>query len=85
MYEGRDNNPPLPFYSPPKPFNHQIHPLTHPAANAELKWLNTSKAKQRGAAAKAHALSAFKSAFHALTYPDSKYKLTLTQVTMQLS
>ena len=70
MYGGRDYNPPPPFYSPPRPFNHQIHhstqvPNKHPAENAETKsfnaewkWLNSSpEAKQLSDAAKAHAFS----------------------------
>ena len=45
MYGGRDYNPPPPFYSPPSPFNHQIHHFTyvsskHPAENAETKSFN---------------------------------------------
>ena len=71
MYEGRDYNPPPPFYSPPSPFNHQIHhstnvPSKHPAENAETKsfnaewkWLSSSEAKQRSDAAKAYAFSDF--------------------------
>ena len=68
MNRGREYNPPPPFFSKlPSPFS-QIHhstyvPSKHPAANAEAKgskaqmaWLNTSEAKQRAAAAKAHAI-----------------------------
>ena len=68
MYGGREYNPPPPFFSKvPSPFN-QIHysthvPSKHPAANAQMAWLNTSEAKQRAAAAKAHALSEFKKHF----------------------
>ena len=43
MYGGRDYNPPPPFYSPPSPFNHQIHTKEH-AADA---WLKSTSAKQR--------------------------------------
>ena len=70
MYGGRDYNPPPPFYSPPSPFNHQIHhstqvPSKHSAvkANAQISWVNSSEAKQRIAAAKAHAISEFKKHF----------------------
>ena len=68
MYGGREYNPPPPFFSKlPSPFN-QIHhptyvPSKHPAANAQMAWLNTSEAKQRAAAAKTHAISEFKKRF----------------------
>ena len=68
MYGGRDYNPPPPFFSKvPSPFN-QIHcsthvPSKHPAANAQMVWLNSSEAKQWAAAAKAHALSELKKLF----------------------
>ena len=68
MYRGREYNPPPPFFSEvPSPFN-QIHystqvPSKHPAANAQMASLNSSEAKQRAAAAKAHALSEFKQHF----------------------
>ena len=42
MYGGRDYNHPPPFYSPPSPFNHQIHTKEH-AADA---WLKSTPAKQ---------------------------------------
>ena len=87
MYGGRDYNPPPPFYSPPSPFNHQIHhsthvPSKHPAANAETKsfnaewkWLSSSEAKQRADAAKAHAFSEFKKRF-----PSAKISRFIAQV-----
>ena len=65
MAGARDYNPPPPFYSSPSPFNHQI-PKESAAAkayNTEWKWMNSSEAKQRSAAAKAQALSEFKKRF----------------------
>ena len=71
MYGGREYNPPPPFFSKlPSPFN-QIHYSTHvPSKHSEAKgfniqiaWLNTSEAKQRAAAAQAHAISEFKKRF----------------------
>ena len=71
MYGGRDYNPPPPFYSPPNPFNHQIHhstqvPSKHDVVNGlkvPMSWENSSEAKQRIAAAKAHAIFRVKKAF----------------------
>ena len=69
MYGGRDYNPPPPFYSPPSPFNHQIHhstyvPSKHPAENAETKSINAEwKWLSSSDAAKAHAFSEFKKRF----------------------
>ena len=60
----RDYNPPPPFFSSPRPFNHQIQESAAAKAyDAEWKWMNSSEAKQRSAAAKAHALSDFKKRF----------------------
>ena len=59
-----DYNPPPPFFSSPRPFKHQIQESAAAKAyNAEWKWLSSSEAKQRSAAAKAHALSEFKKRF----------------------
>ena len=65
MAGARDyNNPPPPFLSTPRPFNHQIQESAAAKAyDAEWKWLNSSEAKQRYAAAKAQALSEFKKRF----------------------
>ena len=41
MSGGRDYNPPPPFYSPPKPFNHQIHSKENVDA-----WFKSVKTKQ---------------------------------------
>ena len=59
-----DYTPPPPFFSSPSPFNHQIkRSAAAKAYDAEMKWLSSSEAKQRGAAAKALALSDFKKRF----------------------
>ena len=59
-----DYTPPPPFFSSPSPFNHQIQASAAAKAyNAEWKWLSSSEAKQRSAAAKAVALSEFKKRF----------------------
>ena len=59
-----DYTPPPPFFSSPSPFNHQIRESAAAKAyNAEWKWLSSSEAKQRSAAAKAVALSEFKKRF----------------------
>ena len=64
MVGARDYNPPPPFFSSPNPFNHQIRESAAAKAyDAEWKWLNSSEAKQRGAAAKALALSNFQKRF----------------------
>ena len=71
MYGGRDCNPPPPFYSRPSPFNHQIHHSTQVPSKQDvvdgfkvpMSWVNSSEAKQRIAAAKAHAISEFKKRF----------------------
>ena len=65
MAGARDYNPPPPFFSSPSPFNHQIlkESAAAKAYDAEWKWLSSSEAKQRGAAAKALALSEFKKRF----------------------
>ena len=64
MAGARDYNPPPPFLSSPSPFNHQIQESAAAKAyDAEWKWMNSSEAKQRGAAAKALALSDFKKRF----------------------
>ena len=64
MAGARDYNPPPPFFSSPRPFNHQIQESAAAKAyDAEWKWMNSSEAKQRSDAAKAQALSAFKKRF----------------------
>ena len=64
MAGARDYNPPPPFLSSPRSFNHQIQESAAAKAyDAEWKWLNSSEAKQRGAATKALALSDFKKRF----------------------
>ena len=61
MAGARDYNPPPPFFSSPRLFNHQIQESAAAKDNdAEWKWMNSSEAKQRSAAAKAQALSDFK-------------------------
>ena len=55
---------PPPFFSSPSPFKHQIQESAAAKAyDAEWKWMNSSEAKQRGAAAKALALSDFQKRF----------------------
>ena len=64
MAGARDYNPPPPFFSSPRPFKHQIQESAAAKAyDAEWKWMNSSEAKQRSAAAKAQALSEFKKRF----------------------
>ena len=64
MAGARDYNPPPPFFSSPRPFKHQIQESAAAKAyDAEWKWMNSSEAKQRGAAAKALALSDFQKRF----------------------
>ena len=64
MDGARDYNPPPPFFSSPRPFKHQIQESAAAKAyDAEWKWMNSSEAKQRYAAAKAQALSEFKKRF----------------------
>ena len=64
MAGARDYNPPPPFFSSPRPFNHQIsESAAAKAYDAEWKWMSSTEAKQRSAAAKAHALSEFKKRF----------------------
>ena len=64
MAGARDYNPPPPFFSSQRPFNHQIQASAAAKAyDAEWKWLSSSEAKQRGAAAKALALSNFQKRF----------------------
>ena len=60
-----DYNPPPPFLSSPRSFNHQIkESAASKAYDAEWKWMTTStEAKQRSDAAKAKALSDFKKRF----------------------
>ena len=59
-----DYNPPPPFLSSPRPFNHQIkESAAAKAYDAEWKWLSSTEAKQRSDAAKAQALSDFKKRF----------------------
>ena len=64
MAGARDYNPPPPFFSSPRPFKHQIQESAAAKAyDAEWKWMNSSEAKQRSAAAKAFALSDFQKRF----------------------
>ena len=64
MAGARDFKPPPPFFSSPSPFKHQIQESAAAKAyDAEWKWMNSSEAKQRGAAAKALALSDFQKRF----------------------
>ena len=64
MSGARDYNPPPPFFSSPSPFKHQIQESAAAKAyDIEWKWLNSSEAKQRGAAAKALAFSDFQKRF----------------------
>ena len=64
MAGARDYNPPPPFLSSPTPFNHQIQESAAAKAyDAEWKWMSSTEAKQRSAAAKAQALSDFKKRF----------------------
>ena len=64
MAEARDYNPPPPFFSSSSPFKHQIQEsAVAKAYDAEWKWMNSSEAKQRSAAAKALALSDFQKRF----------------------
>ena len=59
-----DYNPPPPFLSSPRPFNHQIkESAAAKAYEAEWKWLSSTEAKQRSDAAKVQALSDFKKRF----------------------
>ena len=64
IYMG-DYNPPPPFLSSPRPFNHQIkESAAAKAYDAEWKWMTTStEAKKLSDAAKAKALSDFKKRF----------------------
>ena len=64
MSGARDYNPPPPFLSSPTPFNHQIQESAAVKAyDAEWKWMSSTEAKQRSAAAKAFALSDFQKRF----------------------
>ena len=64
MAGARDYNPPPPFFSSPRPFKHQIQESAAAKAyDAEWKWMNSSEAKQRSAAAEAFALSDFQKRF----------------------
>ena len=64
MAGARDYNPPPPFLSSPTPFNHQIQESAAAKAyDAEWKWMSSTEAKQRSAAAKSQALSEFKKRF----------------------
>ena len=64
MVGAHDYNPPPPFFSSPNPFNHQIQESAAAKAyDAEWKWLSSPEAKQRGAAAKALAISNFQKRF----------------------
>ena len=59
-----DYNPPPPFLSSPRPFNHQIkESAAAKAYDAEWKWMSTTEAKKLSDAAKAKALSDFKKRF----------------------
>ena len=64
MAGARDYNPSPPFFSSPSSFKHQIQESAAAKVyDAEWKWMNSSEAKQRSAAAKAQALSDFKKRF----------------------
>ena len=59
-----DYNPPPPFFSSPRPFNHQIkESAASKAYDAEWKWMSSTEAKKLSDAAKAKALSDFKKRF----------------------
>ena len=59
-----DYNPPPPFLSSPRPFNHQIQESAAAKAyDAEWKWMSSTEAKKLSDAAKAKALSDFKKRF----------------------
>ena len=59
-----DYNPPPPFLSSPRPFNHQIkESAAAKAYEAEWKWLSSTEAKKLSDAAKAKAFSDFKKRF----------------------
>ena len=59
-----DYNPPPPFLSSPRPFNHQIkESAAAKAYDAEWKWMSSTEAKKLSDAAKAKALSDFKKRF----------------------
>ena len=52
------------FFSSPRPFKHQIQESAAAKVyDAEWKWMNSSEAKQRSAAAKSHALADFQKRF----------------------
>ena len=64
MAGARDYNLPPPFLSSPRSFKHQIQESAAAKSyDAEWKWMNSSEAKQRSAAAKALALSDFQKRF----------------------
>ena len=64
MVGARDCNPPPPFFSSPRSLSHQIRESAAAKAyDAEWKWLSSPEAKQRGAAAKALAISNFQKRF----------------------
>ena len=64
MAGAREYNPPPPFFSLPRLFKHQIQESAAAKAyDSEWKWMNSSEAKQRSAAAKALALSYFQKRF----------------------
>ena len=64
MAGARDYNPPPPFFSSLRPFSHQIsESAAAKAYDSEWKWMNSSEAKQRSAAAKAQAMAEFKKRF----------------------
>ena len=87
MYGGRDYNPPPPFFSSQRPFNHQIHSKGNVDAwlksvktkqfdvakglKFQLAWFSSSEAKQRADAAKAQAVSEFKKRFPRAVCPNS--------------
>ena len=81
MSGARDYNPPPPFFSSSTPFNHQIQESAAAKAyDAELKWFSSPEAKQRSAAAKAHALAEFKKRF-----PRANMSKFITQVDFDAS
>ena len=76
MAGARNYNPPPPFLSTPTPFNHQIQESAAAKAyDAEWKWMSSTEAKQRSAAAKSHALAEFKKRF-----PRANISKFITQV-----
>ena len=59
----RPGNPPPIFSPPPNPYNPTYHSTYTNTKRPTVNWLNSSEAKKRGEAAKAHALSEFEKHF----------------------